>query len=364
MAIWFSSGVRPRALRARRCSRFALAGAAGGRACWRWSSGPGPTRRRQSMRDRYERRSDLSRVAPGQFQTSARRQPRVLHRAGHDRRRAPAATSSSRRSSGNRRDRSPRRAAAASRTSATTRFLVLEQRPAQRAEPDDRREDSARFESYGAQVGERRRSRSATTLPPKARPTARRCCATRRAPNQGELAWRLGLLLGGAQPRAARRSALSSVNPRRASNWNLLFALLGFVVYYNLINLAQAWVGIGPLRHGRLHAGAARRRAAALGAAVVARAHNNWGRRAARRAAGAATAPRMKTIRRLLYVDIVSAVGLRRARLPVAVLLHRLRRRAAATSASAATPRCTQALATSLLLSCRATSTSCCRSRC
>jgi lipopolysaccharide export system permease protein len=32
------------------------------------------------------------------------------------------------------------------------------------------------------------------------------------------------------------------VNPRRASNWNLVFALLAYVVYFNLINLTQSWV--------------------------------------------------------------------------------------------------------------------------
>jgi lipopolysaccharide export system permease protein len=38
---------------------------------------------------------------------------------------------------------------------------------------------------------------------------------------------------------------LAATNPRLASNWNLLFALLAFVVYYNLINLSQAWVASG-----------------------------------------------------------------------------------------------------------------------
>ena len=38
---------------------------------------------------------------------------------------------------------------------------------------------------------------------------------------------------------------LAATNPRLASNWNLLFALLAFVVYYNLINLSQAWVANG-----------------------------------------------------------------------------------------------------------------------
>jgi lipopolysaccharide export system permease protein len=38
---------------------------------------------------------------------------------------------------------------------------------------------------------------------------------------------------------------MSASNPRHASNWNLLFALLGFFAYYNFINLSQAWVGSG-----------------------------------------------------------------------------------------------------------------------
>jgi lipopolysaccharide export system permease protein len=32
------------------------------------------------------------------------------------------------------------------------------------------------------------------------------------------------------------------VNPRRGGNWNLVLALLSFVVYFNLINLTQSWV--------------------------------------------------------------------------------------------------------------------------
>ena len=62
--------------------------------------------------------------------------------------------------------------------------------------------------------------------------------------HQGELAWRFGLLLGAANL-LLLALGLSATNPRRASNWNLLLALLGFVVYYNLINLSQAWVGSG-----------------------------------------------------------------------------------------------------------------------
>ena len=67
--------------------------------------------------------------------------------------------------------------------------------------------------------------------------------------NQGELVWRLGLLLGAANM-VLLGIGLSATNPRRASNWNLLFALLGFAIYYNVINLSQAWVAGGKLSMG------------------------------------------------------------------------------------------------------------------
>jgi lipopolysaccharide export system permease protein len=62
----------------------------------------------------------------------------------------------------------------------------------------------------------------------------------------GELAWRLGLILG-ATNLLFLGISLSAANPRRASNWGLLFAALAFVIYYNLLNLSQAWVGNGRL---------------------------------------------------------------------------------------------------------------------
>jgi lipopolysaccharide export system permease protein len=57
----------------------------------------------------------------------------------------------------------------------------------------------------------------------------------------GEFAWRLGLVLG-ATNLLLMGIGLSATNPRRASNWSLLFALLAFIIYYNLLNLSQAWV--------------------------------------------------------------------------------------------------------------------------
>ena len=65
----------------------------------------------------------------------------------------------------------------------------------------------------------------------------------------GELAWRLGLLLG-ATNLLLLGIGLSYANPRRAGNWNLLFAVLSFFVYYNVINLTQAWISSGKLGLG------------------------------------------------------------------------------------------------------------------
>jgi lipopolysaccharide export system permease protein len=69
------------------------------------------------------------------------------------------------------------------------------------------------------------------------------------AESQGELVWRMGLVFGGANL-LLLAIGLAETNPRRASNWNLLFALLSFVVYYNVINLTQAWVAGGKLGMG------------------------------------------------------------------------------------------------------------------
>ena len=38
---------------------------------------------------------------------------------------------------------------------------------------------------------------------------------------------------------------MSSVNPSAGRSGNLIFALFAFVVYFNLLNLGQSWIGTG-----------------------------------------------------------------------------------------------------------------------
>ena len=199
---------------------------------WPWGN-----RSSQELRDRYQQRGDLSRVTPGVFQTSSdgrrvffverdssdgvnARNVFILTNTEH----AESVTSA----------KSGRLESAGD-----SRFLVLE-----RGQRNDHNTTSGEhtlssFESYRVLASDsavrgvgQQAPRVIGTWDLIQRPSAR---------NQGELTWRFGLLLGAANLLLLGIS-LAATNPRRASNWNLLFSLLAFGVYYNLINLSQAWV--------------------------------------------------------------------------------------------------------------------------
>lgn len=64
--------------------------------------------------------------------------------------------------------------------------------------------------------------------------------------NKGELLWRLGIPLA-ALNLALLAIPLSFVNPRAGRSNNLIFALLTYMIYSNLISVSQAWVSQGKL---------------------------------------------------------------------------------------------------------------------
>jgi lipopolysaccharide export system permease protein len=65
-------------------------------------------------------------------------------------------------------------------------------------------------------------------------------------PSLAELVWRLGLPIS-AMILALLAIPLSFVNPRASRSVNLLFALLTYMVYANLLSIVQAWVSQGRL---------------------------------------------------------------------------------------------------------------------
>ncbi len=63
-------------------------------------------------------------------------------------------------------------------------------------------------------------------------------------PLQAELGWRLGLPLA-ALNFMVLGLAVASVNPRAGNSSSLMVALFAFIVYYNLMTLGESWVGAG-----------------------------------------------------------------------------------------------------------------------
>ena len=204
---------------------------------WPWGN-----RNSIDLRDRYARRSDLARVAPGVFQTSSDgRRVFFVEREGADgvNARNVFILDQTERSESVTSARSGRL-----ETDGDDRFLVLQRGQRNETQSATGTRLLSSFEDYRVLASERA-VRAAEALPPKAVATAA-LLAEPTPRHQGELAWRLGLLFG-ATNLLLLGVGLAATNPRRASNWNLLFALLAFAVYYNLINLSQAWVASGRL---------------------------------------------------------------------------------------------------------------------
>jgi len=253
MAIWFASGVG--------LSRFVrpvlrmawpvlLLVAVLGLVVWPWGN-----QKIAEMRTRYEQRSDLSRVAPGTFQSSGDGS-RVffIEREGES-----PGLGRNVFVLGRSADREAVTTARAGRVERVgdARQLVLD--GGNRNEQNSRTGEHVhtQFDSYRMTV-DSAQANSVQAPSPKTMAMVDLIRSGTPA-HQGELVWRLGLLFGAANL-TLLGIGTAATNPRRASNWNLLFALLSFVIYYNLINLSQAWVASGRVNLGSalvsLHGGA------------------------------------------------------------------------------------------------------------
>jgi lipopolysaccharide export system permease protein len=207
------------------------------------------------LKARYEKRATVERVAPGRFQESADGS-RVFF----------IDKDSSDNKSGSNVFISTQANGKASVTSARSgrieimngdRFLLLD---------NGQRLDSPRqgtlelklsqFEAYGIRVNEDVLA-SQSVLPAKAVSTLELARNPSRL-HQGEMGWRLGLALACVNL-VLIALTVSGANPRAGRSGNLIFALLTFIVYYNLISLGQTWVANGrfslPAYMASLHGG-------------------------------------------------------------------------------------------------------------
>jgi len=201
---------------------------------WPWSN-----QQINDMKERFERRGDLERVAPGQFQESANGL-RVFF-IDKD-------------SAENRTGKNVFIAASEHGKQAMTsarnghievrgedRFLVLQtgQRIEQvMGESQIRISEFDRYEiriSQDATINPLPAPKSLSTLTLLLQPTPA---------HLGELSWRVGLSLA-AFNLLLLALAITSANPRVGRGGNFALALFLFVLYYNLINLGQNWVSSG-----------------------------------------------------------------------------------------------------------------------
>ncbi|MBA3771568.1 MAG: LPS export ABC transporter permease LptF [Ramlibacter sp.] len=231
---------------------------------WPWSN-----QQTQELKDRYGKRGDLERVAPGQFQESASgKRVFFLDKDTPDNKSGKNIFIST-----NENGKETVTSARSGRldTIGGSPFLVLSN--GQRVESTQAGQlKISEFEEYASRVGANELV-ARDNLPAKTRSTFDLVREPTRA-HLGELAWRLGLALA-AVNFVVIAITVSSVNPRAARSGNLVFALFAFVVYFNLLNLGQSWVSTGRAGFGTflavLHGGVM------LGGIFwLAKQHNNW----------------------------------------------------------------------------------------
>ena len=243
MVIWFGAG-RGLAFLLAPLFRFAwpvlLLVAALALFAWPWAN-----QQIQDMKDRYEQRGDLDRITPGQFQESANG-TRVffIDKDSPDNRTGNNVFISAV-------DHGKEAVTSARSARIDTidamgegRFLMLSN--GQRLESTIGKPELkiSEFKEYGTKIGSKALSTSDTVAP-----RARSTMELLREPtplNRGELGWRIGLALASLNF-VVLALALSSGNPRSTRGGGLMFALFAFVVYFNLLNLGQSWVGSGRL---------------------------------------------------------------------------------------------------------------------
>ena len=240
MVIWFASGHGLLSLLAP-LARFAwpvvLAIAALSLAVWPWAN-----RQIQELKSQYEQRSDVDRIAPGQFQESANGS-----RVFFIDRDSPDATSASNVFIAT---NEPAKETVTSAESAKLevrngeRLAILFN--GQRLETPLNKPGLrvSEFAEYGTRVGDAKVG-SADEAAIKTRDTL--ALVGNPAPKvRAELGWRIGLAFA-AINFVLLGLAVAVVNPRAGRSSSMAFALFAFVIYYNLMTVGQSWIGAGKI---------------------------------------------------------------------------------------------------------------------
>jgi lipopolysaccharide export system permease protein len=224
----------------------------------------------EDLRDRYEKRGDIARIEPGQFQESANGD-RVFF----------IEKNSANKQTGNNVFIATSELGKETITSARSghieiigsdKFLVLQHGQRLEQTVGKRELTVSAFESYGTRVGaddvSARSYVAASSL------SSMELLQEPSLKNLAELSWRLGLALA-AFNFIVIGVAVAGSNPRVGRSANLGFAFLIFVVYFNFLVLGKSWVESGQVQFAPfllvLHGGTL-----TLGLLWLVKRNNNW----------------------------------------------------------------------------------------
>lgn len=216
---------------------------------WPWAH-----QQSQKLRDRFENRTDMERVAPGQFQESAGG-TRVFF---VDKDSVGGKTAGEVFIATTERGIQTVTSARAGRieSAGSEQFLQLSRGQRLETAVNNSSIKVSEFEEYSVLINEKAQEIE-RAIPPRVLST-RTLIAARTLPYLGELSWRLGLALA-AINHVLIGLVVSSVNPRVGRNSNLVLSLFTFIIYYNLINLGSSRITSGTYDFWRfmvgLHAG-------------------------------------------------------------------------------------------------------------
>jgi lipopolysaccharide export system permease protein len=204
---------------------------------WPWTN-----QKVSELKDRFERRGDLERVMPGQFQESANGM-RVFfvdkESVDNSEGKNVFIASSERGTQSMTSSKSGH-----IEINGDERFLVLD--IGQRVEQTNTNNEIkiSEFKVYGTRIS--KDISAAQVIPAKATSTLQLIQAP--TPNNlGELAWRLGIAIASFNFLVIAL-AITSANHRVGRGGNLGLALFIFVVYYNFINIGQSWISVGKVQ--------------------------------------------------------------------------------------------------------------------
>ena len=200
---------------------------------WPWTN-----QQTKIMQDSYGSRSDIDRIAPGQFQESSNG-----NRVFFIDRQGKSDISASNNVFIASTEKGKRSVTTASSGRLETRgnspFLLLENGQRLEADVGSAAQKVSVFEEYGSKAGDTPVTTFETQDP---RLLSVRALMLAPSPStQAELAWRLGLALAGINF-VVLAVALARVNPRGGRSSSLIFVVLAFVAYNNAINLGITWV--------------------------------------------------------------------------------------------------------------------------